>query len=159
MVNNAVKLTYLEGVLEALRVNPGEGGLESVSDQFLDLRENVTMEVKVEFGLLSADNLREVLPAELVAVLKLAIVIGLLLDRIVRQVDKLIGDVVQAVLATARSNVPVLVAVPLQAAIDAGQEPEASKIELSLVDQQWVIDVLLNYERPVAVFFERASDD
>ena len=117
------------------------------------------MEIKVKMWLLGANDLREVLPAELVAVLKLAIVIGLLLDRIVRQVDKLIGDVVQAVLATARSNVPVLVAVPLQAAIDAGQEPEASKIELSLVDQQWVIDVLLNYERPVAVFFERASDD
>ena len=117
------------------------------------------MEIKVKMWLLGANDLREVLPAELVAVLKLAIVIGLLLDRIVRQVDKLIGDVVQAVLATARSNVPVLVSVALQAAIDAGQEPEASKIELSLVDQQWVIDVLLNYERPVAVFFERASDD
>ena len=33
------------------------------------------MEVEVEFGLLGADNLREVLQAELVTVLKFAVVI------------------------------------------------------------------------------------
>ena len=62
--------------------------LESVGDQFLDLRENVSMEVKVEFGLLGADNLREVLQAELVAILKLAVVVRLLLYGVIGQVDE-----------------------------------------------------------------------
>ena len=41
------------------------------------------MEVKVETWLLSADDLREVLPAQFIAILKLSVVISLLLDRIV----------------------------------------------------------------------------
>ena len=62
--------------------------LESVGDQFLDLRENVSMEVKVELRLLGADNLREVLQAELVAILKLAVVVRLLLYGVIGQVDE-----------------------------------------------------------------------
>ena len=42
------------------------------------------MEVKVETWLLSADDLREILPAQFIAIFKLPIVISLLLDRIVR---------------------------------------------------------------------------
>ena len=151
MVNNAVKLTYLEGVLEALRVDPGEGGLESVSDQFLDLRENVTMEVKVEFGLLSADNLREVLPAELITVLELAVVVRLLLYGVVGQVDELVCHVIKGVLTAARPNVPILVAVALQAPIDARQKAEAAEVELALMNQQRVVNVLLNDEGAVVL--------
>ena len=46
------------------------------------------MEVKVELRLLGADNLREVLQAELVAILKLPIVVRLLLYGVIGQVDE-----------------------------------------------------------------------
>ena len=151
-------VTYFEGVLEALWVDLGEGGLESVSDQLLDLREDVTMEVKVEFGLLGADDLREVLPAELVAVLELAVVVRLLLDSVVCQVDELVCHVIEGVLSAARSNVPILVAVALQASIDARQQAEAAEVELALVDQQRVVNVLLNDEGTVVLLVGPADD-
>lgn len=116
------------------------------------------MEVKVEFGLLGADNLSEVLPAELVAILKLSIVIRLLLYGIVCQVDKLVCHVIKGILTAARPNVPILVAVALQAPIDTRQQSEAAKVKLALMNQQRVVNVLLNNKGAVILFAWPADD-
>ena len=75
--------SYLESVVQALRVNLVERCLVGVSDELLYLREDVPVEVEVELGLLRADHLRKVLPAQLVTVFKFAIVLGLLLYRVI----------------------------------------------------------------------------
>ena len=77
--------TYLESVLQTLWVNLGECCLVSVSNQLLNLWEDVSMEVKVQIGLLLSYHLRKVLPTQLIAVFKFSILIRLLLDGIVRQ--------------------------------------------------------------------------
>ena len=79
--------TYLEGVMQTMRINLSEGCLIGICNEFLHLGENIAMEVKVELWLLSTDDFREVLPAQLVTIFELSIVLSLLLDSIVRQVD------------------------------------------------------------------------
>ena len=125
--------TYLEGVVETLRVYLMKGRLVGVRDQFLDLGENVSVEVKVELGLLHGDHFCEVLPAELVAIFKLAVVVSLLLNRIISQMHSNICHIVERVLAATRSDVPILIAVALKTAIDATQQAEAPEIKLALV--------------------------
>jgi hypothetical protein len=60
----------------------------------VDLRHQVTVHVEVEVWLLSADDLAEVWQADLVRVFKLSVVLRVLLDRVVRQVDVLIIDII-----------------------------------------------------------------
>ena len=117
------------------------------------------MEIKVEMGLLRVDHLGEVLPAQLVAILKLAIIVGFLLYRIIGQVDKLVRNVVQGVLSTARPYVAILVAVALQIPIDTRQQAKAPKIELSAMHQQRVVYVLLDYEGPLAILLKGPTND
>ncbi len=116
------------------------------------------MEVKVELWLLSADHFREVLPAELVAVFKFAKLLRLLLNRVICQVNELVGDVVEGVFTTAGPDIAILVAVALKASVNARAEAEATEIELPLVHKQWVVDVLLDYESAVAIFLKRTSN-
>ena len=66
--------------------------------------------------------------------------------------DELIGDIVKRILSTARPNVTVLVTVSLQAAIDACEDTEAPKVELSLMHEQRVVDILLDDESAFSVF-------
>ena len=93
------------------------------------------MEVKVELRLLGADNLREVLQAELVAILKLPVVVRLLLYGVIGQVDEWVWHVIKGVLTTACPNVPILVAVALQAPIDTCQQAKAAEVKLALMNQ------------------------
>ena len=87
--------TYLEGVVETLRVYLMKGRLVGVRDQFLDLGENVSVEVKVELGLLHGDHFCEVLPAELVSIFKFTVVIRFLLNSVVSQMHGYIRHIVK----------------------------------------------------------------
>ena len=129
-----------------------EGGFESVSDELLNLWEDVTVEVEVNVRLRGADHFREVLEAHLVAILEFSIVLGLLLDSVVGQVDEHVRHVVEGVLATAGPYVAILVAVAFQAAVDAREQAEAAEVKLALVHQQGVVNVLLDDESPVSFF-------
>jgi len=96
-----------------------EGCLICVCNQFLDLREDISVEVKVKIGLLRTDYFRKVLPAKLVTIFKFSIVVSLLLDSIVRQMDKLITDIIKRVFSATSSDVSFLVAIAFQTTIDA----------------------------------------
>ena len=87
--------TYLERVVESVRVYLSECRLVGVRNKFLDLGEDVPVEVKVEFWLLRADNFRKVLPAQLVSIFKFSVVIGLLLNCVVSQMHGYIRNIVQ----------------------------------------------------------------
>jgi hypothetical protein len=60
----------------------------------VDLWHQVTVHVEVEVWLLSTDDLAEVWQADLVRVFKLTVVLRVLLDRVIRQVDVLIIDII-----------------------------------------------------------------
>ena len=75
------------------------------------------MKVKVKIRLLGTNNFGEILPTELVSILKFTVIVSFLLNRIICQMDKLIGNIVEGVLTTARSNVAILIAIAFQTAI------------------------------------------
>lgn len=87
---------------------------EGVSYDFLNLGENISQEIKVEVGLLSADDFVEVLEAQFVCIFKFTVVFRFVLDGVVGQVDEGVTDVVEVVLTRTRPNVAILVAVAFQ---------------------------------------------
>ena len=72
--------------------------------------------------------------------------------------NKLVSYVIESILATASSYVAILVAVPLETAIDARQQAEAPEVKLALVDEQRIVDVLLNDKGAVAIFLHRSAN-
>ena len=76
-------MAYLETVLDSLWVNFLDRCSEGVSDELLNLREYVTLEVKVQFRVLCTNDFREILEAHFVTVFELTVVFGLLLYRVV----------------------------------------------------------------------------
>lgn len=119
--------------MKTLRVYFMEGCFVCVCDQFLDLREDISVKVKVKLGLLRTNYFRKVLPAKLVTIFKLSIVVSLLLDSIIRQMDKLIADIVERVFSATSSYVAFLVAIAFETTIDACQESKAPEIKLASV--------------------------
>jgi len=101
----------------------------------LDLGEDVSVEIKIELGLLRADDFCEVLPAQFVTVLKFAIVVSFLLDCIVRQVDQLVSHIVECVLPATCADIAILIAIAFQTAINACQQSEAPEVKLALMNQ------------------------
>ena len=149
---------YLEGVLKPVRVDLGEGCLESVSDQLLYLREKISDEVKVKVGLLGLHNLGKVLKTEFVAIFKFSVVIGLLLNRVVRQVHERVTHIVERELPAACADVPVLITVAFNGPVDARHEAEAAEVKLASVHKQRIVNVLLDDESAIAVFLARTSN-
>ena len=62
--------TYFERVLQTLRVDLGERSPKSVSNEFLNLRENISLHIKVEIWLLIIYDLGKVLEAHFVCIFK-----------------------------------------------------------------------------------------
>ena len=67
--------TYFKAVLQTRGVDLMESRSEGVSDQFLNLREDVSLHVEVDIRLLGANDFAEVLEAHLVGVFKFAVVV------------------------------------------------------------------------------------
>lgn len=93
----------------------------------------------------------KVIDRQLVAALKLSIVFRIHLNRVVRQVDVARVQVVQVELLRGRSEVAVAVHVSLHHAIDRREQGVTPDIELSVVNEQGLVEVLLHDRRPVAI--------
>ena len=135
--------------MESALVDFMERRSECVCYKLLDLWENVSLHIEVQVWLLSVYDFCKVLEAHLICVFVLTVVLRLVLDGIVCQMHQRVAHVVEVVLTGAGPHVAVLIAVAFQGAVNAGQHPVHSKVELPLVDKQGVVDVLLNYEGAV----------
>ena len=142
--------TYLESVLESLRIYFGDDRPKAVCDKLLNLRQNVSHHVKVVICHLLVDNLAKILQADLVSALKLAVVICSLLNRIICQMRESVVQVFERELLTRRPDIPILIEIALEPSIDACKHSKAPEIELALVNQQRVVDVLLYDKRAVS---------
>ena len=67
--------TYFKAVLQTCRIDLVEGRSESVSYQFLNLWEDVSLHIEVDIRLLSTNDFAEVLEAHLVCVLEFPVVL------------------------------------------------------------------------------------
>ena len=83
LIYHEVIAEKFEAVLQPVRIYLVERGLVSISDKFLDLWEDIPLEIKVEFWLLRRDDLGKILKTHLVAIFKLPIVHIFLLNRII----------------------------------------------------------------------------
>lgn len=98
--------------------------------------------VEVRIGLVEVHL--ELIVRELVAWLVLAVVFGALLYRIVGQVDQLVLEAAEYVLATSCSKVTLLVDVNLHVAVHSSAEDVSTNVKFSPVDQKWVVNILLH---------------
>jgi hypothetical protein len=80
-----------------------------------------------------------------------------LLNRVIRQVDKPIRKLVMIELFARGSDVAIFICESFQEAADWRKQPEATKVELSSMDKQRVVYVFLDDKRPFA--FGRSAND
>ena len=81
--------------------------------------------------------------AELIARLKLSVIIELLLHSIVGEMHKPVGDILEGELPATGPEIAIGIPVALQVAIDRAHEREASDIELTVLVQQRLLNILL----------------
>jgi hypothetical protein len=84
--------------------------------------------------------------AELVSVLILAVFVGVDLDGVIREVDELILRVSQLKFVAACSDVPLLVPVALDLAVQPRDQHVAADVELPPVVKERPVDVFLDDE-------------
>lgn len=69
-----------------------------------------------------------------------------------------VTDIIEGVLTATSSDVAILVTVALHAAINTGTKAEAAEVKLALMDEQGIVNVLLNDEGAVSIFFHRSTN-
>mmetsp|Transcript_9735 Transcript_9735/g.16401 ORF Transcript_9735/g.16401 Transcript_9735/m.16401 type:complete len:318 (+) Transcript_9735:37-990(+) len=144
VVDHEVEAEDLHGVEAALGVEFAVAGAEDVRGHLVHLGEDVALKADVQVGVALVDELLEVHVGELVAGLELAVVLGALLHGVVGEVDQLVAEVVDGVLAAGGAQVALLVDEHLGVAVDRGHQHVGADVELAAVDEQRVVDVLLD---------------
>ena len=86
----------------------------------------------------------EFVVGQLVSRLKLTIILGPLLNCIIGQVNELVLELAEYVLSARRSQVAFVVDVNLQITIHCGTEHICTDVELSAMDKERIVDVLLD---------------
>ena len=64
----------------------------------------------------------------------------------------LVRYIVKVVLSTTCSNISILVTIALEATIDTSKQAKTSEVELSLVHEQRIVYVLLDYKSSITFF-------
>lgn len=100
--------------------------------------------VDIQVTVISTQVLLKVLITHFVEILKLAEVVSLFLYGIVGQVDELVTQVIMIELSGWRSDVSILVKIPLHIGIDAGDKSKNPEIKLSFIYEKRVVDIFLN---------------
>jgi hypothetical protein len=86
----------------------------------LDLREHIPVEIYILLPIVLIKVLLKVLEGQLIAILKFAIVVTLLLDGVISQVDVLVVQVARVVLLARGTNITVIIVVTLLDTVDRG---------------------------------------
>ena len=89
----------------------------------------------------------EVWIRDFIKTLELAICLPFFLNCIIRQMNKLVLNVLQTVLFAGSPNVPIFVPVSLNDSIYCGDQNVASNIEFSLIVQKRIFHIFLNQGR------------
>jgi hypothetical protein len=91
----------------------------------------------------------EVWVGELVAALKLPIVITLLLDCVVSQMNKSISNILKIEVFATSPKVALIVPIALEVAINCSQQSVASNVKLSVLVKERLFDVFLDNVGPL----------
>jgi hypothetical protein len=91
----------------------------------------------------------EVWVGELVATLKLPVVITLLLDCVVSQMNKSISNILKIEVLATSPKVALIVPIALEVAINSSQQSVASNVKLSVLVEERLFNVFLDNVRPL----------
>jgi hypothetical protein len=91
----------------------------------------------------------EVWVGELVATLKLPVVITLLLDCVVSQMNKSISNILKIEVLATSPKVALIVPIALEVAINSSQQSVASNVKLSVLVEERLLNVFLDNVRPL----------
>ena len=91
----------------------------------------------------------EVRVGELVATLKLPVVITLLLDCVVSQMNKSICNILKIEVLATSPKVALIVPIALEVAINCSQHSVASNVKLSVLVKERLLNVFLDNVRPL----------
>lgn len=125
-----------------MRIDLSRAGLDGIRGNFLKLRNDFLD--KVAFDIDRVHVLLEVGIWKLVARFKLAIVIALFLNSIIRQVNEPISYVLQIEVFAACAQVAIAVPVPLQVTVNRRHQRVAADVKLAVLVEQRPLDILLN---------------
>lgn len=153
VVNHEIVSKHFEAAKAFVRIYFAFDRIDSLGDNVLDVLNQVLLDADGRLTLLDeslvvvlVDVLLELFETKLVSVFKPAVVLGVPLDRIVRQVNGVVLAVVQDVLEGRRAQVALSAEVDLH--ILADEHPH-SNVELAVLDEVGSFDVLLNDEAHV----------
>lgn len=91
----------------------------------------------------------EVWVGELVATLKLPVVITLLLNCVVSQMNKSISNILKIEVLATSPKVALIVPIALEVAINSSQQSVASNVKLSVLVEERLLNVFLDNVRPL----------
>jgi hypothetical protein len=91
----------------------------------------------------------EIWVRELVATLKLPVVITLLLDCVVSQMNKSISNILKIEVLATSPKVALIVPIALEVAINSSQQSVASNVKLSVLVEERLLNVFLDNVRPL----------
>ena len=97
----------------------------------LDLREHIPVEIYILLPIVLIEVLLKVLEGQLIAILKFAIVVTLLLDGIISQMDVLVVQVVRVVLLARGTDITIVIVVTLLDTVDRGPKAIGADVEFT----------------------------
>ena len=130
-----------------MRVHFPGARLNRISSNFLKLG-NYLFD-NIAFDIDGVEVLLEVGVGELVATLKLPVVITLLLDCVVSQMNKSICNILKIEVLATSPKVALIVPIALEVAINCSQHSVASNVKLSVLVKERLLNVFLDNVRPL----------
>ena len=121
---------------------------KNVRGHFIDLRHHISFKTNVQIGKIFVEVNLKFRIRHFVAGLVLSVVFIFFLDRVIGQMDQAIVKIVHVVFVGTCSDIPFVKNISFGVAADRAHNGKCPDIKFSPVDQQWVMDILLNYTGP-----------
>ena len=146
LIKHEIVAKHLKCVVQPARVYLAIDGPVRVSHQLPDLRDYMLEDINVHVWVRLLQVLLEVIQTQLVTVLILPVVVGILLHRVIGQVNELVVHVLDVEFLARRADVGIFIEVPFEMTVDASHEAIAAEVKLPSMNQQGVVNVSLNDE-------------
>lgn len=124
---------------------------KDISGQFVHLGFQIAFKANIEVRIRLVEVHLELIVGKLVTRLVLAVVFGPLLHCIVGQVDQLVLEAAEYVLAARCTKIPFLIDVYFHVAVYSRAEDVCTNIKFPTMYQQWIVNVFLHNARPPSI--------
>ena len=134
LIQHEVVAEHLKGVVQPTRVYLTIHCPVGVGHQLPDLGDNMLEDVDVHVWVRLPQVLLEIIQTQLIPILILPVVVGVLLHRVVGQVNKLVMHVLYVEFLARGADVGIFIEVPFEVPVDASHEAIAAEVKLPAVN-------------------------